>query len=57
MDAVKDDEVKLINEFCDKFIVTRKPCINNQLIRGDENSIHLGQSIYLEAKQQWLRCM
>jgi hypothetical protein len=57
MDAVEDDEVKLISDFCDKFIVTTKPCISNQLIRGDENSIHLGQSTYQEAKEQWLSCM
>ncbi|MEO8961999.1 MAG: patatin-like phospholipase family protein [Ginsengibacter sp.] len=57
MDAVEDDEVKLISNFCDKFIVTAKPCISNQLIRGDENSIHLGQSTYQKAKEEWLSCM
>jgi len=54
MDAVEDDQVKLISDLCDKFIVTTRPCISNQLIRGDKNSIHLGQSTYKEAKEQWL---
>lgn len=57
MDAVKDDEVKLIGDFCDQFIINAKPCISNQLIRGDENSIHLGQRTYQEAKEQWMLCI
>lgn len=57
MDAVEDDEVALISQLCDKFIVnTSGPCLPNQLIRGDIKSVHLGQGTYLDAKQRWLAC-
>jgi hypothetical protein len=59
MDAVKDEEVNLINELCDKFIVTDgSPCLTNQLIRGDiESKIYLGQPFYKNARDQWLKCL
>ena len=59
MDAVKDEEVELINELCDKFIVTdNSPCLTNQLIRGDiGTNIFLGQPNYKEAKDKWLKCL
>ena len=59
MDAVKDEEVKLITELCDKFIVTDgSPCMTNQMIRGDEDSANsLGYSTYKKAKDKWGGCM
>jgi len=57
MDAVEDEEVALISQLCDKFIVdSGKPCLPNQLIRGSINSIHLGQGTFHDAKQRWLAC-
>lgn len=58
MDAVKNEEINLISEVCDKFIVTNgSPCLTNQLIRGDvDSNIFLGQPSYKAAKEQWLRC-
>jgi len=58
MDAVKDEEVELINEMCDKFIVTDgSPCLTNQLIRGNIGSDNfLGQPSYKEAKEKWMLC-
>src|SRR5215217_2929247 len=57
MDATEDDEVALISQLCDKFIVnSNENCLPNQLIRGDVKSIHLGQGTFYEAKQRWLAC-
>lgn len=60
MDAVDDEEVELINELCDKFIVTNgADCITNQLIRGDvfSGQPFLGQATYWEAREKWMRCL
>ncbi len=58
MDAVEDDQVNLISELCDKFIVTDgSDCLTNQLIRGEADKIYLGQPNYKAAKDQWLRCI
>jgi len=57
MDAVEDKQVDLINEFCDKFIAsTDLNGITNQLIRGEEGKVHLGQPYYYIAKEKWLNC-
>lgn len=57
MDAVEDDEVALIDQLCNKFIVnTEGPCLPNQLIRGDIKNYFLGQPTYREAKERWLAC-
>jgi hypothetical protein len=58
MDAVEDEQVDLINEMCDKFIVTNgSDCLPNQLIRGDaSNLLFLGQRNYREAKDKWMLC-
>jgi len=57
MDAVEDKQVNLINEFCDKFIAsTDLNGITNQLIRGEEGKVHLGQPYYYIAKEKWLNC-
>jgi len=58
MDAIEDDEVALISQLCDKFIVNAgEPCLPNQLIRGDIKSLHLGQGNFHDAKQRWLACV
>jgi patatin-like phospholipase/acyl hydrolase len=56
MDAVANDEVALIQQLCDKFIVNGGICLPNQLIRGDESGLHLGDATYREAKARWQRC-
>lgn len=56
MDAVEDDQVDLINDLCDKFIVTDgSECLPNQLIRGTPNGKFLGQRNYKEAKDKWIK--
>jgi patatin-like phospholipase/acyl hydrolase len=60
MDAVEDEEVKLISELCDKFIVTdNSPALSNQLIRGEASpgAVYLGQPNYKEAKDKWMNCI
>ncbi|MGV8877494.1 MAG: patatin-like phospholipase family protein [Sphingobacteriaceae bacterium] len=60
MDAIEDSEVKLIAEFCDRFMVLdQSPCISNQLIRGDvaNGDNYLGQATYKEAKAKWQKCI
>ncbi len=58
MDAVKDEEVNLISELCDKFITDDPVCVSNQMIRGDEDSKNsLGYSTYKKAKEKWSGCM
>lgn len=56
MDAVKDEEIDLINELCDRFIITDgSSCLPNQLIRGSGDTTYfLGQKTYKEAKDKWL---
>lgn len=57
MDAVLDNEVGLITDLCDKFIInTEAPCLPNQLIRGDARNrpLILGEPTYREAKAKWL---
>lgn len=57
MDAVRDSEVKLITELCDKFIITdNSPCLPNQLIRGEikNKPLILGYYTYKEAKAKWV---
>ncbi len=56
LDAVSDEEIELIKDLCDKFIVDGdKECIPNQLIRGDPGGLFvLGQLTYQEAKSKWL---
>jgi hypothetical protein len=58
MDATKDDDVKLIDGLCDRFIVHSKDpnaSLPNQLIRGnvDAGNGYLGYPTYFEAKQRW----
>ncbi len=61
MDATEDDEVELISELCDHFIVNNdNPSISNQLIRGDinkDNKPVLGYGTYKAAKEKWLGCI
>ena len=57
MDAVANDEVALIEQLCNKFIVNGGICLPNQLIRGDESGLHLGDATYQQAKARWQRCM
>ena len=56
MDAVESDEVLLISELAENFIVndSTKTCIPNQLVRGDAAFNFLGQPTYREAKARWL---
>jgi hypothetical protein len=56
MDAVKNEEVDLIDEMCNKFIVTDgSACLTNQLIRGEAGPGNfLGQPSYKEAKEKWM---
>ena len=56
MDAVQNEEVDLIDEMCNKFIVTNgSPCLTNQLIRGELGAGNfLGQATYREAKEKWM---
>jgi patatin-like phospholipase len=58
MDAVKDEHVRLIDQMCDRFIISDdSPCLANQLIRGDTSTkIFLGQPTYREAKAKWMGC-
>jgi len=58
MDAVEDKQVDLINEMCDKFIITDDSlCLPNQLIRGNiETSNFLGEPNYKQAKDKWMLC-
>jgi hypothetical protein len=55
MDAVKPEDIDLILELCDKFIVssTNSLAMPNQLIRGDKNSKHIGYATYADAKRHW----
>lgn len=54
MDAVQQEQVDLISDLCDKFIVNNEgPCLPNQFIRGDRD-LGLGQETYREAKACWL---
>ncbi|WP_026897429.1 patatin-like phospholipase family protein [Daejeonella oryzae] len=54
MDAVKQEEVDLITDLCDKFIIDiDKPSLPNQFIRGDSQN-GLGFGTYREAKEKWL---
>lgn len=57
MDAVENDEVSMITDLCDKFIADAKPCLANQLVRGDVSSGYLGQITYAQAKEKWLECI
>ncbi len=64
MDAVSDEEVSLITDLCDKFIVSQEglPFVQNQLIRGEFNQEncskhphgYLGHASYCEAKTRWM---
>ena len=56
MDAVKDSDLFLISDMCDKFITESEPCLPNQLIRGTKNdTLYLGHKTYKEAKARWLQ--
>lgn len=57
MDAVNDEDVELINTLCDRFIVNdhNAPCLQNQLIRGEFDTDHIGYAKYWEAKERWLQ--
>jgi len=59
MDAVEEKEVEMINDLCDKFIVTdNSPFLPNQFIRGNAGGKHLGFGSYQEAKKKWVTdCM
>ncbi len=59
MDAVKDNEVELINDMCNRFIIGHNGiALPNQLIRGNTNGKFLGYSTYKEAKEKWIKdCM
>ena len=49
--------VNLIEDMCDKFIVTDKltASLKNQLIRGEINDTqYLGYRTYQEAKERWV---
>ena len=57
-DISKQQELDLINEMCDRFIVEEdgKHCLSNQLIRGDQTSEkYIGDRSYKEAKKRWKR--
>jgi patatin-like phospholipase/acyl hydrolase len=55
MDAVANEEVDLIKQLCDRFIVSDdRLCLPNQLIRGDGSGTHLGDDTYQKAKARWL---
>jgi len=56
MDAIKEYDVKLIMDLCNKYITDSKPCLPNQLIRGESNGSTpiLGQPTYREAKAKWM---
>jgi uncharacterized protein len=55
MDAVKQTEVDLISDLCDKYIVTdpEKTALPNQLIRGSLDTAYLGYAFYLDGKSRW----
>jgi len=56
MDAVEDEQVDLINDLCDKFIVLdESAALPNQLIRGNADGKFLGQRNYKEAKKKWVK--
>ncbi len=55
-DVYKENDIQLIEDMCNKFIVTDEGSLylQNQLIRGEPGSKHhLGYSSYREAKQRW----
>ena len=56
MDAIEDNQVDLIIDVAQKFIVNEegKACLPNQFIRGDSGGEHkLGHATYREAKKRW----
>jgi len=56
MDAVSKDEVALIKNLCESFIVDEEgeACMPNQYIRGSKSAPKkLGHGTYLEAKRHW----
>ena len=56
-DVFEEKDIHLIDDMCDKFIVSDKlkACLQNQLIRGEINSTnYLGYRTYLEAKERWI---
>ncbi|NOT51435.1 MAG: hypothetical protein HOP10_09185 [Chitinophagaceae bacterium] len=59
MDAVADNEVELINDLCNRFIITGStPALPNQLIRGNISGNYLGHPTYEKAKEKWVKdCM
>ena len=62
MDATHDDQIFLINDLCEKFIVnSKKPedSLPNQLVRGNPQTGngYLGYPTYYEAKQRWNELM
>lgn len=58
MDAIANEDVALIKQLCDKFIVNDdRACLPNQLIRGNEHDKHLGDATYRAAKARWYTCM
>ena len=57
MDAVQNDQINLIKDLCDKFIIANHVCLPNQLIRGDVSGIYLGDATYSAAKARWLKCI
>jgi uncharacterized protein len=55
MDAVKDEEIRLIKDLCDKFLADNSN-LPNQLIRGEMGGSNiLGFERYEEAKERWLK--
>jgi hypothetical protein len=57
MDAVENDEVQMISDLCDKFITDGKPCLVNQLVRGELSTEYLGLQTYAQAKEKWMECI
>ena len=55
MDAVAQEDIMLIKELCERFIVsnTDEPVIPNQFIRGNKDTKHIGYGTYAEAKAKW----
>jgi patatin-like phospholipase/acyl hydrolase len=59
MDAVKENEVDLIEDIVARFIQkdTSLPCLPNQFIRGEKDSANsLGFGTYREARDRWYLC-
>lgn len=61
-DIWKDEDIKLIDTMCDRFIANTKNgnCLQNQLIRGEfknapDSNGYLGYPTYLQAKERWLQ--